>query len=74
MVPLILYWILGSVLGSAGYTISLLFYSPVVTCNAYLIEPLIAQTFGYIVGLDGLPGILTAIGTVFAIYGIMNID
>jgi hypothetical protein len=27
------------VFGSAGYTVSLLFFSPLVTSNAYLLEP-----------------------------------
>lgn len=36
------YGILGSFFGSAGYVISLLFYSPVVTSNAFLVEPFMA--------------------------------
>jgi len=74
LAQLFLYWLLGSFFGSAGYTISLLFYSPLVTCNAYLIEPFIAQTLGYVLGLDALPGFMTAVGTIFAIFGIMYID
>jgi hypothetical protein len=74
LLNLFLYWLMASFFGSAGYTLSLLFYSPLVTCNAYLIEPLIAQTLGYLAGLDKLPGLMTAVGTVFAIYGIMYID
>jgi hypothetical protein len=74
LTPLIFYAILASFFGSAGYTLCLLFYSPLVTCNAYLVEPLLAQALGYICGLDKLPGFMTAIGTVFAIYGIMYID
>lgn len=35
---------------------------------------MIAQTLGYLAGLDAIPGFMTAIGTVFAIYGIMYID
>jgi hypothetical protein len=31
-----------SIMGSAGYVICLLFYSPLVVSNAYLIEPFIA--------------------------------
>ena len=74
LLPLLLYALFASFFGSAGYTLCLLFFSPLVTCNAYLVEPLLAQIFGYGVGLDKLPGFLTAIGTVFAIYGIMYID
>jgi hypothetical protein len=62
---------MASFFGSAGYTLSLLFFSPLVTCNAYLVEPLIAQFLGYLVGLDKLPGLMTVVGTVFAIFGIM---
>lgn len=65
---------MASFFGSAGYTLSLLFYSPLVTCNAYLIEPLLAQLLGYGFRLDKLPGQLTAVGTVFAIYGIFYIE
>ena len=36
------YGIFCAFLGSAGYVICLLFYSPVVTSNAYLLEPFIA--------------------------------
>lgn len=74
LMQLFFFGLFASFLGSAGYTLSLLFYSPLVTCNAYLIEPLLAQTLGYLLGLDKLPGFMTAIGTVFAIYGIMYID
>lgn len=74
LLQLAMYAIFASFFGSAGYTLSLLFYSPLVTCNAYLIEPLIAQTLGYLAGLDAIPGFMTAVGTVFAIYGIMYID
>jgi hypothetical protein len=69
-----MYAIFASFFGSAGYTLSLLFYSPLVTCNAYLIEPFLAQLLGYHFRLDKLPGLLTAIGTVFAIYGIFYIE
>jgi hypothetical protein len=31
-----------SIMGSAGYVVCLLFYSPLVVSNAYLIEPFIA--------------------------------
>ena len=41
-VALVPYGILASFFGSAGYVFCLLFYSPVVTSNSYLIEPFIA--------------------------------
>lgn len=39
---LAMYGIFCSFFGSAGYVLCLLFYSPLVTSNAYLIEPFIA--------------------------------
>ena len=57
--------------GSAGYVICLLFYSPVITSNAYLLEPFIAQAMGFFAGVDRLPGILTLFGALLAIVGIM---
>jgi len=65
---------LASFFGNAGYTLSLLFYSPLVVSNASLVEPLLAETLGFVLGLDALPGLLTLIGTVFAIYGIVQIE
>ena len=41
-----------SIMGSAGYVISLLFYSPLVVSNCYLVEPFIAQILGYVLGID----------------------
>lgn len=69
-----MYAIFASFFGSAGYTLSLLFFSPLVSSSAYLLEPLIAQVLGYVMGLDQLPGYCTAIGSIFAIYGILYID
>ena len=74
MMELLLYAIFASFFGSAGYTLSLLFFTPLVTCNAYLVEPLLAQSLGYACGLDSLPGFMTAVGTLFAIFGIFQID
>lgn len=69
-----MYAIFCSFFGSAGYILVLLFYSALVTSNAYLIEPFFAQVLGYMLGLDMMPGLMTLIGTVFAVFGIMYID
>ena len=74
VLPLLFYSIFSSFFGSAGYILCLLFYSPLVTSNAYLLEPFFAQSLGYMLGLDSLPGIMTAVGTIFAIFGIAFID
>lgn len=42
VVPILLYAIFASFFGSAGYTLSLLFFSPLVSSSAYLVEPLVA--------------------------------
>ena len=68
------YALFASFFGSAGYVLCLLFYSPLVTSNAYLVEPFFAQILGYMFGLDKLPGYLTGLGTLFAIFGIAFID
>lgn len=68
-----MYGIFCSFFGSAGYVLTLLFFSPLVTSNAYLIEPFIAQTLGYFLGLDKMPGILTLVGTLSALAGIVFI-
>ena len=74
MTTLLAYVLFSSFFGSAGYVFCLLFFSPLVTSNAYLIEPFFAQMFGYLLGLDKIPGIMTAFGTSLAIAGIFYID
>lgn len=66
--------IFSSVMGSAGYVMCLLFYSPLVVSNAYLIEPLIAQIMSYSLHIDDCPGPLTFVGGFFVVIGIMLID
>lgn len=66
--------IFSSVCGSAGYVACLLFYSPLVVSNAYLIEPLIAQIMSYSLHIDDCPGPLTFVGGFFVVIGIMLID
>ena len=74
VLPLVLFMVFASFFGLAGYTLSLLFFSPLVSSSAYLLEPIFAQGLGYAVGLDLLPGFMTILGSIFAIYGIMYID
>ena len=71
VLPLLGYSVFSSFFGSAGYVLCLLFFSPLVTSNAYLLEPFFAQLLGFLLGLDKLPGLMTGIGTLFAIAGIM---
>jgi len=59
------------IFGSAGYVLCLLFYSPVITTNSYLLEPFMAQILGFSLGLDLLPGWLTFVGTIITLGGIL---
>ena len=70
----VLQGIFGSFMGSAGYMLSLFFYSPVVTSSAFLLEPLVAQALGTYLGIDNFPGILTLIGMSIVIFGIVKIQ
>jgi drug/metabolite transporter (DMT)-like permease len=72
-IVLVLQGVFGSFMGSAGYMLSLYFYSPVVTSSAFLLEPLVAQALGTYLGIDKFPGILTLIGMSIVIFGIVKI-
>lgn len=68
------YALFASFFGSAGYVLCLLFFSPLVTSNAFLVEPFFAQVVGYSMGLDKMPGLVTFLATVSAITGIYYIE
>ena len=68
------YALFASFFGSAGYVLCLLFFSPLVTSNAFLVEPLFAQLVGYSMGLDKMPGVVTFLATISAITGIYYIE
>lgn len=74
LLPILSYALFASFFGSAGYVLCLLFFSPLIVSNAFLLEPFVAQTLGYIFGLDNLPGLLTILGTLAAVGGILFID
>ena len=58
-VTIFFYGFLATFFGSAGYLFSLQFYSPLVVMNAHLLEPIIAQVLGCVMGIDKLPSFLT---------------
>jgi hypothetical protein len=68
------YALFASFFGSAGYVLCLLFFSPLVTSNAFLVEPFFAQVVGYLMGLDKMPGLVTFLATISAITGIYYIE
>jgi hypothetical protein len=51
--------------------LSLYFFNPLFVSNAFLLEPFVAQALGFAAGLDQMPGILTLVGTVLAISGLV---
>ena len=57
--------------GNPGYMICLLFFSPVVVTATYLCEPFLSQLFGYLMEIDKFPGVMTWVGTIFAVIGIL---
>ena len=42
LLPMLSWIVMASFFGSAGYVLSLMFYSPLVTSNAFLLEPFVA--------------------------------
>ena len=74
LVAFIPYGFLSSICGSAGYVLSLMFYSPVVVANAFLLEPICAQILGYFLKIDKMPGYMTFMGIVIALMGVVLID
>jgi drug/metabolite transporter (DMT)-like permease len=74
LIAFIPFGIFCSIMGSAGYVACLIFYSPLVVSNAYLVEPFLAQLLGYYLGFDNCPGILTVFGSAMTIVGIFFIE
>jgi drug/metabolite transporter (DMT)-like permease len=66
--------LLCAVMGSAGYVACLIYYSPLVVSNAYLVEPFIAQLLGFYLGFDNCPGPFTILGSILTIMGIVFIE
>lgn len=59
--------------GNAGYIICLIFCSPVLVSGVFLIEPILAQCFGWALGVDKAPGWLTWAGTCLVLFGIHQV-
>ena len=74
LIAFVPYGIMSSFFGGAGYVLCLLFYSPAVTSNAFLLEPFVSEALGYYMGLDKLPGVLTIIGTVAIVAGVVYLQ
>ena len=68
------YGIFCSIMGSAGYIVCLLFFSPLIVSSSFLLEPIVAQVLGTLLGIDMPPGAYTISGTFLIIMGIFLID
>lgn len=66
----LVYGILAGVIGSAGYSLSLMFFSPLVVSNCFLIEPVVAQFNGYMLSIDQMPGLMTVLGGIVTLAGV----
>lgn len=54
-----IYGFFSTFFGSVGYLLSLQFYSPLVVMNSYMLEPVFAQIFGCMFGIDKIPSPIT---------------
>ena len=63
-----LYGFFATFWGTVGYILSMQFYSPLTCMNAYLLEPILAQLWGWLAGYDLFPNFVTCLG-VLAITG-----
>jgi len=68
------YGIFSSIMGSAGFIFCFLYFHPQVVSNTILLEPFIAQIFGYYLKIDPFPGTLTILGGISTIFGIYFIN
>lgn len=61
-------------LGVSGYTLSLVFFSPLVVSTALLTEPFVAQMFGCLLGVDYKPGPLSYLGAATVLIGVFAVN
>lgn len=69
-------FVVGLITGSIALyssAVSLKYYPPVVLLIAYLFEPLISQLISCLMKIDKAPGILTYIGGIFTLLGILSV-
>ena len=56
--------------GTCGYMISLNFFSPLFIANCLLMEPIVGQTIGIVLGIEAMPGPLTVFALIWMIVGL----
>mmetsp|Transcript_5566 Transcript_5566/g.5083 ORF Transcript_5566/g.5083 Transcript_5566/m.5083 type:complete len:126 (+) Transcript_5566:466-843(+) len=52
------------------YPLCIIFFSPLILGNVYLLEPVVCTMYGVLLGLDKLPGLLTYIGSLITLFGL----
>lgn len=62
-----LYGFFATFFGSVGYLLSLQFYSPLVVMNSYMLEPVFAQIFGCMFGIDKIPSPITVFALIIVL-------
>ena len=55
---------------NGGYILSWKYFEPHIIGNALLLEPIIGQSLGWLLGQDKIPGTLTLVGSVIILSGI----
>jgi len=55
---------------NGGYILSWKYFEPQILGNALLLEPMIGQSLGWLLGQDKIPGTLTLVGSVIILSGI----
>jgi len=58
---------------NGGYILSWKYFEPHIIGNALLLEPIIGQSLGWLLGQDKIPGTLTLVGSVIIMAGIYTI-
>lgn len=66
--------VFASFLGTSGFILCFKVFSPIVVSSAMLVQPFFAQTWGYMLGIDKLPGTITVAATLTTICGIYFIE
>lgn len=66
--------VVATILGQFGPIVCMQYYSPVYCLNLFLFEPLIAQFFGLICGIDSIPSLMTIGGYCCISYSLWKIN
>ena len=75
MKSFVLYGFLATFWGSSvGYLILMKFYSPIICMNGLLLEPVVSQILGVMLGIDHQPGVMTIFGLTVVLLAIFLLN